>query len=107
MPPMKKKKKIGCYAKNTCIFYSLARGAVPFFSISSASLLDHCFISFRIILPLASFGTSSMKVTPPTSRLCLATRAAVQSWMSLGVTLPFDVGWMTTYARGHSSSLLF
>jgi hypothetical protein len=45
-------------------------------------------------------------MTPPTSCLCLATRVAVQSWISLGDTLPFDAGWMTTYARGHSSSSL-
>ncbi|KAH6609044.1 hypothetical protein Trco_002390 [Trichoderma cornu-damae] len=87
-------------------YYLFDRRAVPFLSISSASLLAHCFISFRTILPLASFGTSSTNLTPPTSRLCLATREAVQSWMSLGVTLPFEAGWITTYARGHSSSPL-
>lgn len=56
----------------------------PLFSISAASLLAHSLITFLCILPLANFGTSSIKTTPPPSRLCLATREVIHFSMSTG-----------------------
>lgn len=73
---------------------------------ASASRFAHSRITLRWILPLANLGTSSTKMTPPVSRLCLATRVSIQLWISSGVTLPLEASWMATYARGFSSPFL-
>lgn len=78
----------------------------PLSSIIFESLFDHSLMIFLVILPLASFGTSSTKETPPLSHLCFATRDAIHFCICSSVTFPSDSGTKTTYARGHSSPKL-